>query len=264
MNDAPHSSGLFDLTDRAVIITGGGGGIGKVYAQAFADTGAKVLIADIAGDDGAAVAETIRQAGGTAHAITTDISLVDDVEKMAAEAASHFGRIDALINNASMMSVLERKPWTEIDVDEWDKVMAVSLRGMFISCRAVYPQMKKQNYGKIVNISSSRFWSGSPNRLHYSTSKGGVIGLTRSLSREVGDDNITVNAVTPGFTESDTQIASSNTQYLQSRAAQAQSRAFKRAQIPEDLVGTVMFLASDASNFMTGQTLNVDGGDSMH
>ena len=162
------------------------------------------------------------------------------------------------------MSTLKRRPWHEIDIDEWDRVMEVNLRGMFLCCRAVYPQMKKQHRGKIVNISSSRFWSGAPFRLHYSTSKAGVIGFTRSLAREVGDDNITVNAITPGFTESETQLASSTSDYLLQAAERNKERAIKRAQLPDDLIGTVMFLASDASNFLTGQTINVDGGASMH
>jgi len=257
---------LFDLTGRSIIVTGGGTGIGKVYSTALAGAGANVVIADIAAKEGEAVAAAINAAedGGKALATTTDISDEAATLKMAAAATEAFGGIDVLINNASLMSVLERRPWHEIEVEEWDRVMAVNLRGMFLCCRAVYPAMKKRGRGKIINISSSRFWSGAPNRLHYSTSKAGVIGLTRSLSSEVGDDNIAVNAITPGFTESETQLASSTTQYLQGQSGRYQARAFKRAEQPDDLVGAVMFLASDASNFITGQTLNVDGGENMH
>ena len=140
--------------------------------------------------------------------------------------------------------------------------MAVNLRGIFLCCRAVYPQMKSQGGGKIVNISSNRVWDGTPNRLHYTTSKAGVIGLTRALSREVGEDNITVNAITPGFTQSETQMASSSNSYVGNKVAL--NKALNRAQMPDDLVGAVMFLLSDASNFITGQTLNVDGGQMMH
>jgi 3-oxoacyl-[acyl-carrier protein] reductase len=181
---------------------------------------------------------------------------------MAAAAVEAYGRIEGLINNASLMSVLQRRPWHEIPIDEWDRVMAVNVRGIFLCCRAVFPQMVRQNKGKIVNISSSRFWEGTPNRLHYSTSKAAVIGLTRSLSKEVGQHNIAVNAVTPGFTLSDTQVASSG-DYAR-RNAPDEARAFKRHQYPEDLVGAVMFLISDGSDFITGQTINVDGGKSMH
>ena len=254
----------FDLVDRVVIVTGGGTGIGKAYSEAFAQAGAKVVIADIADREANQVAGEMSEIGGTVIAITTDISNEDCTLSMAEATLEKFGRIDVLINNASLMSTLKRRPWHKIDVDEWDRVMQVNLRGMFLCCRAVYPQMKKQRRGKIVNISSSRFWSGAPFRLHYSTSKAGVIGFTRSLAREVGDDNITVNAITPGFTESETQLASSTSDYLLQAAERNKERAIKRAQLPDDLIGTVMFLASDASNFLTGQTINVDGGASMH
>ena len=254
----------FDLTGRVVIVTGGGTGIGKSYSEAFAAAGAKVVIADIAAKESKQVAASISDNGGTALAVATDISDEAMTLNMGNAAIEAYGQIDVLVNNASLMSTLERRPWHEIDIDEWDQVMKVNLRGMFLCCRAVYPQMKKQQSGKIINISSSRFWQGAPMRLHYSTSKAGVIGLTRSLSREVGDDNICVNAITPGFTESDTQLASSTPEYLAQSAERHKGRSFKRAQLPEDLVGTVLFLASDASNFMTGQTINVDGGESMH
>jgi 3-oxoacyl-[acyl-carrier protein] reductase len=137
----------------------------------------------------------------------------------------------------------------------------VNLRGMFLSCRAVFPAMKAQGQGKIVNISSSRVWEGTPNRLHYTTSKAGVIGFTRALAREVGEFGVTVNAVTPGMTQSETQVQSSSGNYLATRVA---GRAIERVQVPADLVGAVMFLSSAASDFMTGQTINVDGGKAMH
>jgi 3-oxoacyl-[acyl-carrier protein] reductase len=157
--------------------------------------------------------------------------------------------------------VLARRSWLEIPVEEWDRVMAVNLRGMFLSCRAVFPAMRAKRYGKIVNISSSRVWEGNPNRLHYTTSKAGVIGFTRALAREVGEFGITVNAVTPGMTQSETQVASSSGNYLAARVA---GRAIERVQVPDDLVGAVMFLSAAASDFMTGQTINVDGGKAMH
>ncbi len=254
----------FDLTDRVVIVTGGAKGIGKAYSEALAEAGARVVIADISGDEAERTAGRVCESGGEAIAVTTDISDEGSAETMARTAIDAYGRIDALINNASLMSELERRPWHEIPVEEWDRVMAVNLRGMFLCCRAVYPQMKRQQGGKIVNISSDRFWLGTPNRLHYSTSKAGVIGFTRSLARELGDDNIAVNAVTPGFTESETQLGSSTPEYLAAAAEGYKNRSFKRAQVPEDLIGTVMFLVADASNFITGQTINVDGGEAMH
>lgn len=251
----------FDLEGRVVIITGGGKGIGKVYAQEFARAGARVLAADIDGAAADSVAKEIRAAGGDAVGTTTDISDVDSTQAMAEAARTQFGGIDVLVNNASLMSALPRRSWLEIPVEEWDRVMAVNLRGMFLSCRAVFPAMRERGRGKIVNISSSRVWEGVPNRLHYTTSKAGVIGFTRALAREVGEFGITVNAVTPGLTLSDTQVASSSNNYL---AVVAEGRALGRPQIPEDLVGAVMFLSCAASDFMTGQTINVDGGRAMH
>jgi 3-oxoacyl-[acyl-carrier protein] reductase len=251
----------FDLAGRVVIITGGGKGIGKVYAREFARAGARVVAADIDGEAAENVVGEIAAEGGAALALRTDIADPASTDAMAAAAQERFGGIDVLVNNASLMSVLPRRSWLEIPIDEWDRVMAVNLRGMFLACRAVFPAMKAKGRGKIVNISSSRVWDGTPNRLHYTTSKAGVIGFTRALAREVGEFGITVNAVSPGMTQSETQVSSSSGNYLAMRIA---GRAIERAQFPEDLVGTVMFLASAASDFMTGQTLNVDGGKAMH
>ena len=251
----------FDLEGRVAIITGGGKGIGKVYAQEFAKAGAKVVAADI--DDAAAeaVAAEIVRAGGEAIGIRTDVSDEASTQAMAKAALDRFGTIDVLINNASMMSVLPRRSWMEIPVAEWDAVMGVNLRGLFLCSRAVVPTMRERGRGKIVNISSSRVWDGTPNRLHYTTSKAGVIGFTRALARELGEFGITVNAVTPGLTLSETQVASTSNNYA---ATGTTGRAINRDQFPEDLVGTVMFLSSAASDFITGQTINVDGGKAMH
>jgi 3-oxoacyl-[acyl-carrier protein] reductase len=251
----------FDLTGRTVIVTGGGKGIGKVYAQEFARAGARIVAADIDGPAAEAVARGIEGEGGEALAVTTDVSDAESTQAMACAALDRFGAIDVLINNASLMSTLPRRSWLEIPLDEWDRVMAVNLRGLFLCCRAVFPAMREQKRGKIVNISSSRVWDGTPNRLHYTTSKAGVIGFTRALARELGEFGITVNAVTPGLTLSDTQVASSSGNYLNVAAA---NRALGRPQYPDDLVGAVMFLSSAASDFITGQTVNVDGGKAMH
>src|ERR1700757_1921933 len=209
----------FNLTGRTVIITGGGKGIGKVYSQEFAKAGARVVAADIDGAAAKSVAEALAAQSFETLGLATDIASEESTQAMARAALERFDAIDVLINNASLMSVLPRRSWLEIPVEEWDRVMAVNLRGMFLSCRAVFPAMKAQKRGKIVNISSSRFFEGTPNRLHYTTSKAGVVGFTRALSREVGEFGITVNAVAPGMTLSETQVASSSGNYLGSRAS---------------------------------------------
>ena len=251
----------FDFTGRSVLITGGGKGIGKVYVEEFAKAGARVAAADIDLAAVQSVADSLASDGLHVVGLGIDIASEDATKGMVETVLGRYGAIDVLINNASLMSALPRRSWLEIPVEEWDRVMAVNLRGMFLCSRAAFPAMKAQKRGKIVNISSSRVWEGTPNRLHYTTSKAGVIGFTRALAREVGAFGITVNAVTPGMTQSETQVASSSGNYLATRIA---GRAIERAQVPADLVGAVMFLSSPASDFVTGQTINVDGGKSMH
>jgi 3-oxoacyl-[acyl-carrier protein] reductase len=255
------ASSPFDVAGRVVIVTGGGRGIGRVYCEHFAKAGMQVVAADIYAEEAEQVARAIRAKGGKALAVRTDISRPEDVQAMAEAAAREFGGVDALVNNASMMSALPRRPWHEIPLEEWDRVMAVDLRGLFLCCRAVVPHLRRRGKGKIVNISSGRVLEGTPNRLHYTTAKAGVIGFTRALARELGADRINVNVVLPGLTLSDTQVASSQASYL---AASDKSRALGRAQYPEDLVGTVLYLLSDASDYVTGQSFNVDGGKVMH
>ena len=251
----------YSMANKVVIVTGGGTGIGKVYSQRLAEAGAKVVLADIAAEESDTVAASIRETGGDVLSVPTDVTDEAAVQALADKTADSFGGIDGLINNASLMSVLPRGDWFDIKADRWDSVMAVNLKGIFLCCRAVYPYMQKRGGGSIVNISSSRIWEGNPNRLDYTTSKAGVVGLTRALAREVGDDKISVNAVTPGFTMSETQIASSSSNYMGGRD---EGKCFKRSQFPDDLVGAVIFLLSDAAGFITGQTLNVDGGMYMH
>lgn len=261
MNDLTGADARFDLSGQTVIVTGGGKGIGKVYVQELAKAGAKVLAADIDEAGALGVAQELRDQGHHVFGMRSDISDERSVEEMARRALDETGRIDVLVNNASLMSVLPRRSWLEIPVDEWDRVMAVNLRGMFLCCRAVHGAMQQQGRGKIVNIASSRVFEGTPLRLHYTTSKAGVIGFTRALAREVGPHGINVNAVSPGNTLSETQVGSSSSQYL---ATRAEGRSIPRNQVPEDLVGAVMFFASRASDFITGQTLVVDGGKAMH
>ncbi|WP_102348677.1 SDR family NAD(P)-dependent oxidoreductase [Bacillus sp. Marseille-P3661] len=251
------------LKDRVAIITGGGKGIGKVYAERFAQEGAKVVVADI--DFGAAedTVEQIKNNGGNAIAVFVDVSENNSTLEMAHKAYDTFGSIDILINNASLMSVLPRRPWIEIPIEEWDKVMEVNVKGLFLCSKAVYPYMKNNKYGKIVNISSTRVWDGTPNRLHYTSSKAAVIGFTRALAREVGEDYICVNAITPGLTASETQLKETDPKYFENHPSNL-LKSIKRMQVPEDLVGAVLFLSSPDSNFITGQTINIDGGTNMH
>lgn len=261
MADGFDAENLLSVRGRAVVVTGGGRGIGGVYCRRLAEAGAKVVAADIDADANGETVAAIRAQGGEAVAAATDVSVEADAARMAETAVAAFGRIDGLVNNAALMNVLPRGSWRDIDVGRWDRVMEVNLRGIFLCCKAVFPHMRAQGGGKIVNVSSGRFWTGGPNRLDYSASKAGVIGLTRSLASEVGVDGVCVNAVTPGFTLSDTQVASSGG-YAQ--ANEPPKRAIPRHQYPDDLVGAVMFLLSRGSDFITGQTLNVDGGQAFH
>ena len=251
-----------DLTDRVVIITGGATGIGKIYSTRLAEAGARVVIADIVDEANHKLAKELTNRGLQAFAKTTDVADQAMTEALAKATMDKWGRIDGLVNNASLMAVLGRKPWAEIPAAERDRVMQVNTKGPFLCALAVYPYMKAQGGGKIVNIASSRVWEGGKWRLHYSASKGAVLVFTRALAREIGSDNICVNSISPGFTLSETQVATSTNQHMAARAES--DKCFDRDQVPDDLVGALMFLLSDASNYITGQCINVDGGRSMH
>lgn len=245
------------LKGKVAIVTGGARGIGKAYALRLAEEGARVVVADVL--DGTPVAEEIQEKGGEAIAVKTDVSDEQSVNTMVRTATERFGRIDVLVNNAGIFVGLTRKLFYELTVEEWDRVMGVNMKGIFLCCKAVYPQMKKQGKGKIINVSSSTFYMGIPLFSHYVASKGGVIALTRAMAREVGDDNICVNAIAPGFTVS--EALQGSTAYSEDRLKMlANMRCFKRNGVSEDLTGTIVFLASDDSDFVTGQTIVVDGG----
>ncbi len=245
------------LSGKVVIITGGARGLGKAYALRLAEEGARIVAADIA--DGTGVVQEITKKGGEAIAVRTDVSNEQSVESMVRAAIERFGRIDVLINNAALFIALGKKPFHQITGEEWDSVQAVNVKGMFFCCKAVYPQMKKQGKGKIINISSATFHQGVPYFIHYVTSKGGVIGFTRALARELGNDNISVNAIAPGLTVSESVAGS--TMYPEAQLKMvAGTRCFKRDETADDLVGAALFLASNESDFITGQTFVVDGG----
>ncbi|MFQ5934759.1 MAG: SDR family NAD(P)-dependent oxidoreductase [Dehalococcoidia bacterium] len=251
------------LDDRVIVVTGGGQGIGKAYCEGLAREGAKVVVADINGTAADGVAQALGEGGQDALALATDVSHAEDTERMARAAAERFGRIDGLINNAAMFNrpAMSRVPFEQIPVEEWDRLMAVNLRGLFLCSKAVVPYMKEGGRGKIVNISSGTVFFGSPMMAHYVTSKAGVIGLTRALARELGEYNINVNAIAPGLTMSSEEMAR---EYGSLNQRRMDARAIKRSEVPEDLVGTAIFLCSSDSDFMTGQTLVVDGGAQMN
>jgi 3-oxoacyl-[acyl-carrier protein] reductase len=250
------------LQDKVAIVTGGGLGIGKAYAQGLAKEGAKVVLADIQEAEAKKVAADIKAGGGEALALAVDVTSPGKTQEMADATLNQYGRIDILVNNAGLYSALKKKPFMEIDPEEWDRVMAVNVKGLFLCVKAVYPAMQRQGKGKIINISSGTVLGGSPLFLHYVSSKAAVIGFTRALAREVGADNICVNSIMPGLT-----ISGSNQEGVmtpEQLADRRKRRCIQRDQYPQDLVGTVIFLASDDSNFMTGQSIAVDGGMNMH
>ena len=248
------------LEGKVAIVTGGARGLGKAFCLRMAEEGAKVVVADILGEQAQQTAEEIRAKGGSAISLRIDVTSEEDTLRMAAETVKQFGRIDILVNNAAMIYGVTRKPFMEIPVAEWDKLMTVNLRGPFLCCRAVFPQMEKQGKGKIINLSSETAFTGSRNFIHYVTSKGGVVSFTRCLAAEVGQYGIRVNSVAPGFT--DTEAARTLTPDI--AKYDVSPTPLGRLEQPGDLVGAVIFLSSDDSDFITGQTLVVDGGRYMH
>jgi len=247
------------LPDKVVIVTGGARGIGRAYCLGLAAEGARVVVADVL--DPKPVVTEIEGRGAQALGVSCDVSREADTQRLATETLARFGRIDALVNNAALYGTLKRRPFMEIPVEEWDQVMAVNLRGLFLCARAVFPTMKAQGKGVIVNIASSTFFKGVADYIHYTTSKGGVVGFTRSLARELGPHGIRVNALAPGFTlsgENEKNISEER------KRANLEARMLKRPEVPEDLVGSMIYLLSDDSAFMSGQTLLVDGGGNVH
>jgi 3-oxoacyl-[acyl-carrier protein] reductase len=248
------------LKDKVAIVTGAAKGLGRAFAITLAQEGAKVMVVtrkDI--DNLKDTVKRIDEIGGKAAFFQADVSNESDTLAMAKETINTFGRIDILVNNAAIYDGIKRKPFYEIDLAEWDLVMTVNVKGALLAARAVFPYMKEQGYGKIINLASEVFFTGSQGFAHYVASKGGIIGLTRALAVELGPYNICINCIAPGFTDTEASrnLADVN-KYDTSRTP------LRRLETPEDLTGAALFLASSDSDFITGQTLLIDGGRAMH
>ena len=244
------------MSGKVAVVTGAAQGIGRTYAEALAASGARVVVTDI--EDTSDAVSAIQAEGGEAIGMTTDVTSDDSLQEMVRETESAFGPIEVLINNAAVFAALALKPFTQIPNDEWDLVMRVNVRGPFQAAKAVVPSMKKNGRGKIINISSGTVLRGAPMFLHYVSSKGAIIAQTRAISRELAADNIHVNTIIVGFTES--EGVKQHGQLGAARTPTLAMRAIQRDMLPEDIVGAMMFLASEDSDFITGQSINVDGG----
>lgn len=251
------------LKDKVTVITGAAHGIGKAYARRFAEEGAHVVVADIDAGGGEATAKAIADSGGSAWARHTDVRSLPNVEGLMRETVKKYGRVDVLLNNAAIYVTekLWKGPVEELELEEWDRVIEVNLKGVFLCSKAVIPIMKQQKIGKIINIASGTFFSGSGNMPHYTTAKGGVVALTRVMARQLGEWGINVNCMTPGSTMSEESVSD---EVLKRREGSVDKRAFRRTETPADIVGTALFLASSDSDFITGQLLVVEGGGVMH
>ena len=244
------------LDGKVAVVTGAAQGIGETYAKALAEEGARVVVSDVA--DPSRVVDEITNAGGTAIGEIADVTDDGSLSALVDAAESAFGPIEILVNNAGLFAALRLTPIMQIPNEEWDRVMTVNVRGTVQTTKAVVPSMVRNGRGKIVNVSSGTFYYGGPGLAHYVCSKGAIIAFTRSASREFADKNILVNCIAPGLTES--EGVRNHPDLHVARAPTVQSRAIKRDMVPEDLVGMLLFLASEDSDFVTGQTFNVDGG----
>ncbi|MCL6637728.1 MAG: 3-oxoacyl-ACP reductase FabG [Alicyclobacillus sp.] len=251
------------LLGKVAIVTGGGHGIGKAYARRLAEEGARVVIAELDEQACQRVAEELSACGWEVLGVPVDVRDEQQLQAMAEKSLSRFGRIDILVNNAAVFATIpiSRTTFDRIDPTEWDLVMEVNVKGTWLACRAVAPVMQAQRSGKIINIASGTAFHGRGGRIHYISSKAAILGFTKALARELGDFNINVNCIAPGSTLSE---ENPDDQVVQHRLESSRTRVLKRVQTPEDLLGALVFLASSESDFITGQTLVVDGGNYMH
>jgi NAD(P)-dependent dehydrogenase (short-subunit alcohol dehydrogenase family) len=248
------------LKDKVAIITGAGGGLGLAIAKRYAEEGARVVIADIA--DPRSAARTIGDEDRILP-VSADVADERSVAALVEATLAKFGRIDILVNNAAISSTLPLQPFENIQVADWRRIMDVNVMGAFICAKAVVGQMRKQKGGRILNFTSGTIYRGTPFNLHYVSSKGAILTMTRSLASELGKDGILVNAIAPGFTLTQGMVdnPSYSADFLKMVVA---SRALKRDEYAEDIVGTAVFLVSEDANFITGQIVSVDGGATFH
>ena len=249
------------LDGQVVIVTGAAQGIGAAYARGCAAEGAQVVVTDVQDPD--PVVDEITASGGEALGVVADVTDQDSVDALVRTTIGKWGKIDVLVNNAALFGALTMKRFETIDEDEWDAVMRVNIRGVWQCSKAVVAEMRKKKYGKIINIASGTCFKGTPMMLHYVCSKGAVVAMSRAMAREVGEDNICVNTLAPGLTMS-SAVADADQWTEDMIAANAATRCIQREEMPDDLVGTVIFLASHDSDFITGQVLAVDGGSIAH
>jgi 3-oxoacyl-[acyl-carrier protein] reductase len=266
------------LDHRVIIVTGGGHGLGRAYCKGIAREGGRPVVVDVDGSAAERVAGAINEHGGEALALRVDVSSEEQTQRMARQTIERFGRIDGLVNNAAIFQTVplgRADSIEDITLEEWNRVMAVNVAGVFLCCKAVVPYMKERNYGKIVNISSTTALQGMHRLAPYMVSKAAVAGISRGLARELGQYNITVNTVAPGGTLSYDEVTAEMRRAHENRMNSApdpaggrglsgvQVRAIRRVETPDDLVGTIIFLCSPESDFVSGQTIAVDGGSYM-
>ncbi len=254
------------LKDKVAIITGAGRGLGRAYALRFAGEGAKVAIPDIIFENAQKVVKEIEAKGGQALALHTDVSDETSTQEMARKTVERFGKIDVLVNNAAIYYGSGGRPWDSLSVEEWDRMFAVNVKGTWLCCKAIVPHMQNQGKGKVINIMSTTV-GGSPGcefLFHYASSKGAMVPMTRLLARALGDWNINVNCLCPGLTATEASLEMPGQPPEGVFSIVDKKRCIKRSEQPEDVVGAAVFLASDDSDFISGQILVVDGGEWMY
>ncbi|MEK8029152.1 SDR family NAD(P)-dependent oxidoreductase [Pseudaquabacterium rugosum] len=254
----PASARNFSVQDRVVVITGAGQGIGRELARQYGAAGAVAIVADLDADKAARVAEEVTRSGGRAMAVAVDVGDRASVDAMVSAVVAQHGRVDVLVNNAAIFATLQKRPFDQIPVAEWEQVMRVNVTGVFHCVCAVAPHMRQAGWGRIVNISSDAVRLGVTNYLHYVASKSALIGMTASLARELGPAGITVNCIRPGGVA--TEVDRTVNPTAERRQQMLAQQCVPRGQVPADLVGIVMFLSTEASSFISGQTIACDGG----